>query len=155
MKNHFFFLLIILLLFSCKKDRLKDDKEIFIGKWKWVYTVTIDNTCGGGPLTNSYKTPASTGLNYSIEFLKKGKVIYYKDGNETSKDRIVFQSFEVANQINLPNYLFEFSIYGDNKEDKEIAGHIKSDTLVLNANYKWPHFSECPCCTVYVYFIRE
>lgn len=154
MKNHLVFALLIFLIISCKKDRLKGDKEIFIGKWKWVYTETIDNTCGGGPLSSSFKTPSSTGISYSIEFLKKGKVIYYENGNETTRDRIVFERFEQSTSSRWISY-YTFGIDGDNKNDKAIDGFIKQDTLILIGNSKWPHYTECPCCTVYVYFIRE
>ncbi len=150
-----FLVMITFLLFSCKKDKLKGDKEIFIGKWKWVITKTLENSCGGGPEYYTYKDPISEGVNYSIEFLKCGKVVYYENNKETSKDRIVFQRFEVSTSSKWIGY-YSFGIDGDNKNEKHIGGLVKSDTLVLIGNTKWPHFSEaCPCCTGYIYFIRE
>ena len=149
------YLIIIFSLFSCKKDKLKGEKEIFIGKWKWVQTKTLQNSCGGGPEYYTYMDPTTEGVNYSIEFLKCGKVVYYENGEETSKDRIVFVQFEISTSTSWSGY-YSFSIDGDNKKEKHIGGIIKSDTLVLIGNTRWPHFSEaCPCCTGYIYFIRE
>ena len=151
----FVLFILLIFLFSCKKDRLKGDKEIFIGKWKWVQTKTLNNSCGGGPEYYTYKDPTTTGVNYSIEFLKCGKVVYYENGKEASKDRIVFEYLETLNSnSNWSSYSFEFIYNGDNKKEKTISGFIKSDTLVLNGAF-WPHYIECPCCEVHAYFIRE
>jgi hypothetical protein len=155
MKSFIFFLFIILIAQSCKKDKLEGDKEIFIGKWKWAYTKTLQNSCGGGPQYYSFKDPSSENINYSIDFLKCGKVVYYENGNDISKDRIVFFYLESPNSLSKwITYQFEYIIYGDNKKEKSISGFIKSDTLVLNGAH-WPHFTECPCCKEYAYFIRE
>jgi hypothetical protein len=40
-------LLFIGFILSCKKDRLKDEKAVFIGKWEWVHTYHIYNMCEG------------------------------------------------------------------------------------------------------------
>jgi len=153
MKNVLLYIVITFSFLSCKKDRLKGDKEIFIGKWKWVFTEKITNTCEG-PQSSSYLSPTTENANYSIEFLKCGKVVYYKNGEETSKDRIVFDFFQPANQINWPSYIYEFLISGDNKDERQIGGIIKSDTLIL-AGSKWPHYSNCDCCKIRVYLVKE
>ena len=147
--------ILLILLSSCKKDRLKGDKAIFIGKWKWIYTKTLQNSCGGGSQYYTYNDPTSEGLNYGIEFLKCGKVIYYENEKKTTKDRIVFERFAPSTS-SLWNDYYSFGIDGDNKDEKAIDGLIKNDTLILVGNTKWPHFNEaCPCCTGYIYFIRE
>jgi hypothetical protein len=35
MKKLFVIICLVGLIISCKKDRLKDEKSIFIGTWKW------------------------------------------------------------------------------------------------------------------------
>lgn len=159
MMRIFTYLVIIFSLFSCKKDRLKGEKEIFIGKWRWVQTKTLNNSCGGGSEYYTYKDPTTEGVNYSIEFLKCGKVVFYENGKETSKDRIVFVQFESGGISNWYNRIgwFEFIIAGDNSDEneKQIAGYIKTDTLSISSVLKWPHFIDCPCCSEYAYFIRE
>ena len=35
--------LILLVFISCKKDRLKGDKEVLVGTWRWDYTIRDNN----------------------------------------------------------------------------------------------------------------
>jgi len=116
-----------LFLVSCKKDELKGDKSILEGKWKWIYTT-------------GNKTPASEGKNYSVEFLKCGKIIFYENGEEKEKQRIVFASYDpLEHPLEIPGWYFE--IYLNNKGSKSIQGSIYDrtyDTLKLRGDYGYP-----------------
>ncbi len=76
--------------FSCKKDKLEDGKEIFIGKWNWVYSEHTYNYCDGDPNTTEIIDPETEGNNYSMEFFENGIVKYYENGNYLNKDRLIF-----------------------------------------------------------------
>ena len=39
------FLMFALFSVSCKRDKLKDEKEIFIGDWDWIYTDATLGIC--------------------------------------------------------------------------------------------------------------
>lgn len=68
-------LLVIICLFgiilSCKKDQLKDEKAVFIGKWEWVHTTYFTNACEGAAIYEEL-TPASEGVSFELEFQKEG-----------------------------------------------------------------------------------
>ncbi len=151
MKTILSLFLFFLLILSCKKDKLKDDKEIFIGKWKWVSSVqTIRYNCDGMTYT-SILTPSSEGVNYSMEFFKKGCVIFYKNDGEIDKYRVVFdENF----QLNSGSYS-EFEIHLNNKSENYFVGYIKSDTLI-ELGWFFPYKNGQNSCLSYKnYFVRE
>lgn len=87
LKNNIYvlFLFMGLLVFSCKKDRLKGESEVLVGKWIWVKTVK--------QLSQQqfiYSDPLLNGNNYKIEFLKCGKFYYYENGNRVLEKRMKF-----------------------------------------------------------------
>lgn len=144
------FLLSILFL-SCKKDKLNDDKEIFIGKWKWVYSVkTSQDNCDNPPIVTTL-TPTTQGENYSIEFLKKGCAVFYKNGEKIDKYRIVFDD---PFQLSSSGYS-EFEIHLNNKSENYFVGYIKNDTL-MELGWFFPFKGRNESCISYTnYFIRE
>ena len=46
MKQLIFITFLILLAFSCQKERLKDEKEVFIGKWELKYSIETKKWSG-------------------------------------------------------------------------------------------------------------
>ncbi len=80
-------LFVLLLLFGCKKDKLKGDKEFLIGRWHWVSAVkdfsqpTVIST-----------NPNIDGNNYVLEFVKCGKLKYFKNNDKVFTKRIKFLS---------------------------------------------------------------
>jgi hypothetical protein len=110
--------MILIGFFSCKKDRLKDEKEVLVGVWRWEYSVRDNN-----PGTNSLPhyidtiTPLTEGDTYKMEFCKNGKVHFYKNGQVTEKRRIVFRSWNSEN--NIAN---KFEIMLDNDQSKILGG---------------------------------
>jgi hypothetical protein len=99
-------------LLSCKKDRLKDGKEVLIGTWRWAYTIR-----GNNPGTTSYPhyidtvTPTTEGNTYKMDFYKNGKIHFYKNGELTEKKRIVFNSwdYDTGNGKRFTIPMFEFT----------------------------------------------
>lgn len=146
------------LIVACKKDKLKGDREILIGKWKWLYTDKYTNTCNP-PDSYYLLTPSTENINYSIEFIERGKVVYYENEKKTSKDRVVFHVFEFIDYVPWQGF-YHFVIYGDNKNDdvkRYLSGYIKNDTLIIRSDgARWPHYiTNTDCQDVYSYFIRE
>jgi len=128
-------MLIIFSFSSCKKDRLKDEKSILEGKWKWIFT----NEGINDPNYWVNKTPLTEGKSYSVEFLKCGKIKFYEDGQEKDIYRIVFANFDPCD----PAYgiCWGFEIYLNNKGENNILGSIwdrNVDTLKLRGNYGYP-----------------
>lgn len=109
-------LFIALLLTFCKKDKLEGDADILIGNWNWINTEQVTNTCGPDSLWNySSLDSSSSDNNFSVEFLRKGKVHYYNNGNIMWRERIVFESI---NSVVSDSYLFEFTIYLNNNKKR-------------------------------------
>lgn len=150
MKTIFSLFLFSLLLLSCKKDKLKDDKEIFIGKWKWVYTHSTWRANCDNPPTVSILTPTTEGENYSVEFLKKGCLVFYKNDEKFDKYRIVFvKTF----QLNSSGYS-GFEMLLNNKDENYFFGYIKSDTLIIDGYFP-KESSNQACLSNINYFVRE
>lgn len=90
MKKLIIILVLIGINFSCKKDRLKDETELLIGKWNWDFTERQYGWCDGTTLTNIL-TPETEDANYSIVFDKKGYVEFYKNDTRIERQRIVIE----------------------------------------------------------------
>lgn len=152
MKHQLFILFIPILFLSCKKDKLKDEKSIFIGKWNWKYSVYYYDQCNP-PTQSKVLTPATENKTASIEFLKKGYVIF----NGTDKKRIVFENWLYKNVGSGQKYSFDIKL--DNKKDQWLGGFIGGDTLILEGEYKGEAFdnSSCSdgCCNYTNYYIRQ
>ena len=145
------FLLIISVSFisiSCKKDKLKDDKEVLIGAWDWKYSTYNYGWCYSQPLSIlEIINPDSLNKNYSVEFLKKGKVTFFEDGVETETGRLVFNYFEATSD---GKYIFYF--YLNNNKELGYAGTINADTLTFD----YPLSANDPNCEDYLNFlVRE
>ncbi|MBX7094633.1 MAG: hypothetical protein K1X56_07935 [Flavobacteriales bacterium] len=85
-------ILLSLLLFSCKKDKLDNEAQLLIGRWKLI---------GGG---GGYVVQQTDNDYYELEFLECGKIKKWKDGK--CKERGYFKKITVAG-----NYLDAGDIY--------------------------------------------
>jgi hypothetical protein len=126
-------LLVIICLFgiihSCKKEQLKDEKAILIGKWEWVNTFYFTNACEGAAIYQDF-TPATEEVSFELEFQKEG--IF-----ELRKNEIVIASFKTKfKEFNLsgnPDYLgwYNFLIHFNNDKDlRYFRGLVNKDSLV-------------------------
>jgi len=143
----------LMTLMSCKKDKLKGDKEIFIGTWDWIFTDATLGVCENMPYSKLLD-PATENCEYSISFEKKGKVLFFKNGTKVNEFRVVFQNFDFqyycsngykAFAINLDNY------QGTNPEGG-IQGCISSDTLMVDIGF--PFYSD-ECSFYSNYFVKH
>lgn len=121
-------------LFSCKKDALVGEYEIFQGNWEWTFSKeTIFD-----PLVQitTHSTVYSSELpdTYGLEFLKKGKVRFFKNGKNTEKYRTVIDTYSEGSSNGLVGGSF-FIILLDNKPERSMVGYISQDTLQLISNY--------------------
>lgn len=131
MKYIWVILLIPLVSFflSCKKDKLKDDKELLIGEWNWVYSNHEYGWCGDTNGTAIY-SPVSMDNNFTIKFYKKGNVEFYDDDGLVKKYRTVFSGFKKS--IVCPgDNTYNFGIYLDNNTVNKLYGCVSPDTLLL------------------------
>jgi hypothetical protein len=100
----------IALISSCKKDRLKDEKAIFIGKWEWITTHHYYNACEGSAVYETL-TPISEGSLFQLEFQTKGIFIFRKNSLLISSYKIKFDEFvKATGDSDLGWYHFEIKL---------------------------------------------
>ena len=133
-------------LLACKKDKLKGDKEILEGRWKWEYSFVGRNTCDHSGGWTEKLTPQSENMNYTFKFLKKGKIIFYENEVEIEKMRIVFADWSKCQNNN--DY---FNILLNNKDDQIIHGCVGMDTMRL---FSFFPFKDTGCDDYTSYFIK-
>jgi len=143
------------LFISCKKDKLEGDKEIFIGKWEWVHTVHKFNFCDGYPNSEETITPDTDGSAYSVEFLKKGIVKYYENGNYLDKDRIVFGYYENGGCSDSNYSTFFINLNNDSENSiNSFDGCVSTDTLILIRGFPYKNYVK-GCETFKSYFVKQ
>ena len=154
MKRIIVLLVIFTTLFSCKKDKLEDGKEIFIGKWRWVYSIKSESYVCDNPAVTTILTPSSIGGdNYYLEFKKKGCVTLYKNTDKLEKYRLVFLFFDSNSSLAYPSYS-DFGIILNNDHSKPFGGYVKNDTLIETEFFPFESIDEI-CVSYTNYFVRE
>jgi hypothetical protein len=120
----------LLLVFSCRKTKLKDEKEILAGEWKWIYTEEYSDpslfTIG---TLESVIEADSFPVAYKLQFQTNGTMFRWQD-NESEKDRIVMKTFETIS----PTW-YVIRLQGDNKNKKELNIDLLDravDTLIVD-----------------------
>jgi hypothetical protein len=140
------FLLLVLIgvNLGCKKDKLIDEKSVFVGTWNWSYTIHRGNNCEGF-LFEDTLNPITEESNYSMEFYKKGKVAFFKDLLKLSEHRVVFGSG-----------MSPFDIYLNNKDDSinHMIGYVSSTQLILIKGFPFDVY-DVGCETYVSYFVKE
>ena len=127
MKTLIYISLISLILFSCKKDKLEGDMLILEGKWKWVSSYQRKTEINSGINTHSYIDASDFNDTYHVEFDRKGKIKFIKNGNIEEEYRIVFSFFR-DDPCQFTNCK-SFSIYLNNDDEHEFGGRIGQDTM--------------------------
>ena len=83
MKQLIFISVLILFVFSCKKEKLKYEKEVFIGEWELQFVINKNQSMNPG---NSYcflDTVFATNANKTmLTFKEKGKIILKIDNKK-------------------------------------------------------------------------
>jgi hypothetical protein len=121
MKKRILYSIMFIAIISCRKDRLKNEKDILIGKWEWIYS---DQTYFGRTTTYNKATPLTENTTYQMVFLKKGIIEFYENNVFIEKYRIKFNLWDNSCRDN-SNY---FNISLDNSE-LVFHGCISRDTL--------------------------
>lgn len=145
---------IILLLFSCKKDRIKDEYLNLIGTWKWTQSNHTYGWCDTGE-QSEILTPENQETNFKMEIFKKGIIKFYQNNDFLEKDRIVFSKYSGLECDYLSDGI-TFEIYLNN--DKELSytfnGCINKDSLIVLAGFPYDTY-KVGCESYISYFVRE
>lgn len=150
-----FTLLLVLPLSSCKKDKLVGESEILEGSWSLGYIVERSYNQFSG-YTHDTLLPASINNTYRLEFLSKGILKQYTDGDLVEKYRMVFDFFIPSNSTeydfmtliklnNNPDELFLAEV--SENEMSTARGHISDDYIIhTNGNneisYEFIYFKD-------------
>ncbi len=130
-----FTLVLLTVLFSCKKHRLKGDREILVGNWEWVYSVKYKYSTNGSSFHDTI-LPSDVTSSYSVEFLKRGNVHLIENDEIKKKYRTVFKQFQITGSVPgcfINTDVYDFTIYRNNDEEHRIQGCVSSDSLMFYA----------------------
>ncbi|NOQ75578.1 MAG: hypothetical protein GQ574_26445 [Crocinitomix sp.] len=138
---------VLLSSYSCKKHELKNEKEILIGNWEWIFTEKEYGWCDNMDFEVTLNQE-SENYTCSINFEKKGYVSFYLNGVLENKYRVVFKHF-----IPVPNnFDYQAIIYLNNNKENTIGLQVTDDTLSVGS---FPISVEDGCGFAKNYFIRE
>lgn len=144
-----FFVLVVLFigLNSCKKDKLKNEKEILIGKWTWTHTYYEYNKCT--QCCHLYDTLSTlvTNKTFAMEFEKKGKVKFYENDVLVDTYRIIFDDFYGESD-------FVYDIHLDGDENQRLLGRVYTNGTLYSWDYPYKAV-DSPCDDYKNYFIKE
>jgi hypothetical protein len=138
-------ILSVFFCFSCKKQKLEGDSEILIGKWNWIYSSEVNNTCNPPTWVNTLN-PANQNVSFSIEFIKKGKVIFYENSVASEKFRIKDLLFDKN------NFHYTFSMIVNSEDNNNMSGLVTEDTLIMTQGFP---FYDTQCEDYANRFIRD
>jgi hypothetical protein len=144
------FLVIICLfgiILSCKKDQLKDEKAVLIGTWNWSSSDHSYGWCENETWEEVLNTETEDN-DYSLVFLRNGKVNYLKNDTVIESHRLVFYSFDNSSDP------ITFTIYLDNNQDDrkfELSGEIH-DGQILKSWGTFPFTYQHGCEQYISYF---
>ena len=131
MKNLIFMIFTFLLILSCKKDQLKDEKAILIGKWEWVYSYQIYDICEGSTIEKEL-TPESEGVSFELEFQKEGVFEIRKNEIMIASYKTKFKEFNLSGNPDYPGW-YNFLIHFNNDKDlRYFRGLVNKDSLVTS-----------------------
>jgi hypothetical protein len=147
---------LILFLFSvsiiaCKKEKLKEDGALMIGKWKWTSSSINHNVIcnqdwpyGEGASFYTVINPTTENTNYYIEFKEKGKIIFSQEQTELSEEKILWEMSEISTS----KYFYEMYF----NDSLMLDGIINEDTLMENRLFPFP---DTDCDDYTNFFVRE
>jgi hypothetical protein len=150
--NSFRFLILffcVITVAACKKDKLEGEMSILIGTWNWTETYEVNNYCDTDSLWNyQLIDSAQTDNKFTLEFLEKGKVIFYNNDVILWEKRVVFES---KNVIGNGSYEYHFVILLNNTNDK-MDVWVGQNSLLLN---DFPKDTDDNCSEIFNHFIRQ
>ena len=135
---------------ACEKDKLEGDMSILTGEWNWTETYKVSNYCDPESLWDyQLVDSARTGNKFSLEFLEKGRVIFYDNGGLLWNDRIVFESKDLI--VDSP-YEYHFVILLNNNASDKMDVWVGQDSLLLN---DFPKDTDDNCTRMFNHFTRK
>jgi len=151
--NSFRFIILffcIISLAACQRDKLEGETSILTGRWNWTETYEVSNHCDTESFWN-YQLIDSTHANnkYALEFLEKGKVIFYTNAAIIWKERVTFES---KNVIEDGPYAYHFVILLNNNANNKMDVWVGQDSLLLN---DFPKDTEKNCSEMFNHFIKQ
>ena len=140
----------ITVIAACEKDKLEGEMPILIGTWNWTVTYEVSNYCDADSLWD-YQLIDSTHTNnrYALQFLEKGKVIFYTNDAIIWKERITFES---KNVIGDGPYEYHFVILLNKNTNNKMDVWVGQDSLLLN---DFPKDTDDNCSEMFNHFIRQ
>ncbi len=145
----------LLFVFSCKKDRLKDEYSNLIGTWKWTQSNHTYGWCDTGELSEIL-TPENQATNFKMEIFEKGIIKFYQNNDFLEKDRIVFSNKGGVGCDYLSEGIY-FYINLDNNKDQPTGnffGCFNPDSIIVTSGFPYDVY-EKGCESYISYFIRE
>jgi hypothetical protein len=134
MKKLFVIICLVGLIISCKKDRLKDEKAVFIGKWEWVHTTYFTNACEGAAIYEEL-TPATEGVSFELEFQKEGIFELRKNEMVIASFKTKFKEFKLTGNPYYPGW-YNFIINFNNDEDLRFFGGLVNKDSIVTAGFE-------------------
>ncbi len=116
----------LIFLLSCKKERLDGEYSILVGQWELAYVVETTVSTNWGT-THDTTFAINIQDQYTLEFLKEGKLSQIKNGESTQEDRIVFEVF--IDEPASSEYSKMFVIRLNNADDDAFGGTCTSDKM--------------------------
>lgn len=151
--NSFRFLILffcVIAVAACEKDKLEGEMSILTGTWNWTETYKVSNYCDPDSLWNFQLIDSTQTDNiFTLEFLEKGKVIFYSNDGILWKKRVVFES---KNGFGNGPYEYHFVILLNNKTNDKMDVWVGQDSLLLN---DFPKDTNDNCSEMFNYFIRQ
>ena len=124
--------------------------SILTGTWNWTETYRVNNYCDTDSLWNYQLIDSAKEDNsFALEFLEKGKVIFYFNDAVLWNERVVFES---KNKIGNGSYEYHFVILLNNMSSNKMDVWVGQDSLLLN---DFPKDTEVNCFEVFNHFIRQ
>lgn len=146
----FIFFFCFIALSACEKDELEGEMSILTGTWNWTETYRVNNYCDTDSLWNYQLIDSDKEDNsFALEFLEKGKVIFYFNDAVLWNERVVFES---KNMIGNGSYEYHFVILLNNMSSNKMDVWVGQDSLLLN---DFPKDTEVNCFEVFNHFIRQ
>ena len=123
-----FILTSFLFIVSCKKHKLEGEKTILTGKWKLIYTV---EPYSDQPNDTNFVQDEIVDL----EFLEKGKLLFYRDGKVARRKRTIFSYFEYQEDVERYTfYIKDNNISSNPYLSGSLIPNSKEDTLYVFNN---------------------
>ena len=139
------------LFFSCKKDNLVNELEVYKGRYTWDFTVKKDNWW-----SNSTTTKPATNWNYTaeVEFTNEGKLLFFINGEEIHKTGYTIVEQNVYNNGTTVSLVIDPHKEDSKKLDlnNEVSFTLTNDTLSID-DYPGNSYDEYNSGTHY--FIRN